>query len=90
MLQIGARGFEPFSHVRVPEDATSPIPGAGLFPAPVHALIEPESVQLPLVPHFVVNVAESHLSNLLLQLVPEAAGDGHTGLINRLPGGTHD
>ena len=75
MLQIGARCLEPFGHVRVPEDAASPIPLARLLPAAVHALVEPQGIQLALMPHFIVDVAESDLSYLLLQLVPKAAGE---------------
>ena len=44
MLQIGARRLEPFRHVRVPEDAASPVPGARLLPSAVHALIESQGI----------------------------------------------
>ena len=87
MLQIGARRLKPFGHVRVPEDTTSPVPAARLLPAAVHALIESQGIQMALVPHFIVNVAKSDLSYLLLQLAPETASERNARLIKGLPGG---
>ena len=55
----------------------------------VHALVEAQGIEMALIPHLIVNVAESDLSDLLLQLSPEAAGNGNARLVERLPGGKH-
>ncbi len=89
VLEISARGLEPFADIRVPEDATSPVPCAGFLPAAVHALVEPQGIQLALMPHFIVDVGECDFSDLLLQPAPEAAGESNARLIERLPGGKH-
>jgi hypothetical protein len=44
---------------------------------------------LALVSHFIVDVAESDLSNLLLERIPEAAVDRNPGLIDWSPRGKH-
>jgi hypothetical protein len=89
MLQIGARCLKPFGNIRVPEDAAAPIPVARLLSAPVHSLVETQGIQMPLIPHFLVDVAKSDLSYLLLQLIPKAAGNKNLRLIERLPWGKH-
>ena len=59
------------------------------MPSAMHALVESQGIEVALVPHFIVNVAESDLPYLLLELSPEAAGNGNARLIERLPRGKH-
>ena len=89
VLEISARRLEPFGDVRVPKDAAAPIPIVRFLPATVHALVEPKSIQLALVPHLIVDVPESDLSYLLLQLIPEAAGKNNLRMIEWFPRGKH-
>ncbi len=89
MLQVGARRLEPFGDVRVPEDATSPIPVIQFLSAAVHPLVEAQGIQMALMPHFTIDVGQGDLSDLLLQVVPKAAGERNPCLIERLPGGKH-
>ena len=89
MLQVGARCLKPFGNVRVPEDAAAPVPVIRLLPAAVHPLVETQRIQMPLVPHFLVDVAKSDLSYLLLQFIPKAVGEKNLRLIERLPRGEH-
>ena len=81
VLEISTSGFKPLRDIRIPENAASPIPGAGFLPTAMHARVESQRVQLSLMLHFIVDVEQGNLSDQLLLTSPEAFRNGNARLI---------
>jgi hypothetical protein len=75
VLKVSARCLQPFCNVGIPENASAPVPVARFLSASMHALIEPERVQVTLMPHFIVDMDQGDSSDLLLELLPKTVGD---------------